>query len=254
MNGTTPIAPQNYPPPSRGSTDWGRIALYGGGAVAVVAVGYGVYTVLNNITSGPGAGLTVCEQNYKTAFAAYTAQYQYYVKLNGGAPPTQTQEASLNGYVTQMNSALACVQSEANYNSTVVASFLTEVALAAVITAGAVVAFRAYLNSRTGGKVTSGTEARQATRDSIAQTETENGTMSQADGAANVSESRTVAAAEGDAESAALGSTASADLAAAETSGDVSLVDSIQLYTEDLIDSISFYVTEAYDYFVDIVL
>lgn len=248
------MASPSYPPPSRPRTDWARVALYGGIAGGVLLGGYGVYTLLNNLSGGggnPGAGLSVCEQNYQTAFNAYTAQYKAYVKQNGGAPPTTAQENSLTGYTNAMNTAETCVQSEANYSITAWTSFLTNVALLAAGSLTVIYAYKNYLKYR-GGQVSSGTEARQAIRNSVAQTEVEDGTMSPADGAANVAQSRNVAATEAEAENSALGSVASTDLAEATAAGDIGLVDNIQLFVSDAIDTIYTYAAEVYDYFVGI--
>jgi hypothetical protein len=245
-----PPSPSLPPPRPPRNYSWVKpVVLYGGLAGGVVLVGYGIYSFLSNVSGGQSSQtLNNCEGNWQSAFAAYSAQYQAYVKANGGAALSSTQEASLQQYVALMNSAEQCMLSASNASSQTFASALTSIAIAVAATLGTLGAFRAYLNYR-GGQLKSGAEARGAMRNSVVQTDVDAQTLDTADASALESQTNATTQSEAEEESAALGSTANADLAAAEAAGDSSLAASIEGFTSTVIDTITDAAYAVFDYF-----
>lgn len=235
-----PKPPKNY--------SWVKpVALWGSVAVAVGLGGYGVYTLLTNLTANQG--INACEANWKTAFTAYTNQYQTYYNANGHQPLTAEQEAALQPYVKQMNSAESCIQSLQNANTSAFWTTLTEIAVAAVAGTTLYGFFRAYLNRPGGpGTIQSGSEARNAARNSVVQEDADSGVIDSAQAVDNVTANQTATQAEAATEETALGDTADAQLA--EAVGDESLVAQIQDFISLVVDETSYYATLAYDYFI----
>ncbi|HTT74241.1 MAG TPA: hypothetical protein VMG99_08915 [Thermoplasmata archaeon] len=239
-------------PPPRAPRDYSwvkPVVLYGGIAGGVILVGYGVYTVLNNVSQNQNqAALNSCAAQWQSAFDAYQTQYKSYVEANGGAALTSTQTANLQGYVSIMNQAEQCILTAGNASTSTWATTLTDIAIAAAVAVGAVAAFRAYLSYR-GGLVRSGSEARAAVKSAINQTEASSGSISTDDASGLNEQVASDGATEAAAEQSALGTTASANLDAATAADDTSLVDSIQSFITTVIDTIVDAVTAVYDYF-----
>ena len=98
--------PQYYYPPQKGNT--GKIILYGGGAVALGIVGYGVYSYLNSQNQTNQLAASTCGQAYQTAYTQWLTLYAASVKQYPGGIPASVQ-AELNTLQGDMTQALNCM-------------------------------------------------------------------------------------------------------------------------------------------------
>lgn len=235
------------PPPAsyKAPVPWGHVGLGLGIAAALGLAGYGVFTWLSNVSGNKAAD--ACTQELQQLTTLFATTYHGFIQQNRGAPLTQQQEDSLGAIGTQMDSAQACVQSAVAYQEAQVTTAVTNIALIAAGTVGAVAALSVYLRYR--GRLLTTVQARAAIRNSVAQTAVDAGKISSSDGAAAVQQ--TAAAAENEAAktSVVLSAQARTDLAAAEKAADESLLTRISNYVSVVIDTIVSTLTEVYDFF-----
>ena len=235
-------------PPRPHDHSWVKpVAIYGSIGVAVVLVGYGIYQYIEG--GSEAAAIAGCEAQWQEAYATYSADYQSFIKANGGAALTQQQTTSLQGYVTIMDNAETCMVNAGAAQTTAWTSFFTKVAYAIIAALGAVAAFNAYLAYR-GGKLSGGAEARAAGRNALTKTALDNQEVSPDDAAGLFDQTSSTASAEASAEASSLSQTGNAAVAAAEAEGDTSAVESIQLWLTDVVDTLVVDVTLVYDWFV----
>lgn len=232
--------PPYYSPPApsrpRISETLSNNATKIGIGVAIVAgVGifaWGLYTFLNNVSGGgggPGAGQSQCQAQWQTAYAGYMSQYQAFVKANGGGPPTAQQEQALQPFKDQMTQATSCIQNLATTQATVWTDTVTKAVVAIVTGAAAVASLSAYLSYR-GGIIKSNAEAINAGRNAAAHQALADGTMSQSDAVANVTQTASETAAVAQEEAAAGSSTYTGVAAEAQAAGDQALLASAEEY------------------------
>ena len=237
-----PNPPKNY--------SWVKpLAIWGSVGAAVVLGGYGIYTLLTNLTANQG--INACEADWQTAFKGYITEYTVYYNANGKKPLTAQQEANLQPYVTAMNNAETCIQKLQNANTTDFWNSLTIIAVAAVAGTTLYGFFRAYLKRPGGpGTIQSGSEARNAARNSVVQEDADSGAIDAAEAADNVTANQAATQEEAATEEAALGDAADAQLA--EAAGDEALTAQIEDFVSLVVDETSYYATLAYDYFIDL--
>ncbi len=110
-----PPPPQYYYPPQKGNT--GKLLLYGGAAVGLGLVGYGVYSYLNSQNQTNQLAASTCGQAYQTAYTQWLTLYAQSVKQYPGGIPTSIM-AELNTLQGDMTQALNCMTTLAAQSDT----------------------------------------------------------------------------------------------------------------------------------------
>ncbi len=228
-----------------------KYVLFGAVGVGVLLVTYGIYQLITSYQSGSNTAGAACASQYQYWSQQYMAQYHAFLTGNNGAALSSQQEAALSLIATQMNTAEQCMVKEYNYNADQWAATATNIILAAAgvaLTAVVLSALNRYLVNR-GGRITSSSEARSAVRQAEVAGDVQSGELTASDGASAMAENSAVAGADAQAEAASLGSDASVAEADAVAAGDSTLLDSIQSFISDIIDTIISVVTSIYDFF-----
>ena len=156
----------------------------------------------------------------------------------------------MQGYVSAMNAAEQCIQNITNANTAAFWATITNMALIAGVGLTGYAFFKAYLNRPGGpGVVRSGSEARNAMRDSNVQEEADAGNIDSAEAADSVTANAAAAQAEAATEADALQTTATEQLAAAEAASDEALITQINTFEVAEIEEVAVYSADAEDFF-----
>jgi len=230
----------------------GKGVLYLAGGAFIIILGIGAYKLVTSYSGrGPGQAAQKCEQEYQQELALYNQQYQGMIRQNNGQPLTQEQINSLQPIQQQLAQLQACINKNAEYNTKKVTATITNIAYAVCATFGAVAAFKAWLSRSPSGGVSSASEAMQSTTSSITQTMAEGGEIEADEATTYVQQMYTnLNDFANSYEISYTYSGAQADLTDAEAAGDTSLIDAIQEFVAEIIDTIVSILEEIYEFFV----
>jgi len=235
----------------------GKGVLYLAGGAFIIILGIGAYQLVTSFSSSTDQALRFCEQEYQQELVLYNQQLAGMIRQNNGQPLTKEQMSSLDPIKQRLADLQACINKNAEYNTKKVMETVTNLGYAAIVTLGVgtfgYLSFKAWINRSPSGGISSASEAMQATSNSMIQGMAENGEIGADEASTYVQQTYTdLNDFAENYEIPYINEGAQADLAGAEAAEDTSLMDSINAFITEVIDTIISVLQDIYIYFVSL--